>query len=119
MSIAFLKDNQKVSPHEDPLRLNIIIFKGQKRISSIELYNKMGLRLNKYSRWGRSIVSRGIDGEDYIVKILRGGPGLRTKEYLLSLTFARELCFYANLNKAFQLRKFIIEQQAVNTHFKS
>jgi phage anti-repressor protein len=91
--------------------LHLVIIKEKKHVSSIDLYNNIGMNLTHYSRWVKSwLIPNGIEGEDYVdKKIIR--KTMHREEYSITLDFAKELCLKANTNNAKRIRKWIIDEQ--------
>lgn len=101
----------------DLLQINTLII-GTEKVNSVnarETYEYLGLAKGQFSRWIKSAIDKYdfIENEDYIT-IDTNVEG--TKDYIVTLDMAKELCLVSNTAKGKETRKYFInfEKKAKN-----
>ena len=77
-------------------------------VNAREIYDYLGLAKGQFSRWIKSAIDKYdfIENEDYIT-IDMNVEG--TKDYIVTLDMAKELCMVSNTEKGKETRKYFIE----------
>lgn len=77
-------------------------------VNAREIYDYLGLAKGQFSRWIKSAIDKYdfIENEDYIT-IDMNVEG--TKDYIVTLDMAKELCLVSNTSKGKETRKYFIE----------
>ena len=81
-----------------------------KLISSRQLYKELSTSTNHYSEWvGINITTIGVEGLDYFPGYKIVLQHMERPDILLSLEFARSLCYINRTKKALKIRKWLFE----------
>lgn len=88
---------------------------GKKAVSARELYEGLGYDLSQWARWYVKNIEKNqfaIEGEDFIqFDMMSKTPegGRPTKDFILSIDFAKKLSMLARTEKGEQIRNYFIE----------
>lgn len=96
------------SPNADALPA-IINHKDRPAVSARELYQQLGFDSSNWNKWYKKNIlnnSFAIEGEDYSELVLSTN---RTKDFALSLDFAKRLAMMARTQRGEQIRAYFIE----------
>ena len=84
---------------------------GSNVVSARELYSSLGYESNKFSRWSKSKISENdfaIEGQDWVGLDINV-QGNETKDFVISLDFAKRLAMMAKTQKGEEIRTYFIE----------
>jgi len=85
--------------------------KGNQVVSARELYSYLGYESNKFARWAKSKILENdfaIENQDWIGLDINV-QGNETKDYAITLDFAKRLAMMAKTEKGEQVRNYFIE----------
>lgn len=88
---------------------------GQKKVSAREMYVNLGLNLANWKRWANKNIERNpfaVEGIDWAAFVLMMN-GNQTKDYIISLDFAKKLCMQARTDKGELIRNYFLEVEKV------
>jgi anti-repressor protein len=91
--------------------INIEERDGKQAVSARELYSKLGLDLTNWSRWAKKNIEKNefaIDGQDYQGFVIMTS-GNETKDYALTIDFAKKLCMLARTIAGEKIRQYFID----------
>lgn len=88
---------------------------GKKAVSAREMYIGLGLDVTNWKRWALRNVERNpfaIEGVDWVGFVLMTS-GNETKDYILTLDFAKKLCMQARTQRGEDMRNYFLEVERI------
>lgn len=88
---------------------------GKQAVSAKELYKKLGLAPTQWSRWAVKNIEKNIfakEGRDW-VRFDFVSNGSETKDYVLTLDFAKNLCMLSRTERGQQVRNYFLEVEKI------
>ena len=87
---------------------------GKKAVSARELYERLGYDLSQWARWYKKNIETNqfaVENEDWIGFDIMSSSnnGIPTKDFILSIDFAKKLSMLARTEKGEQMRNYFIE----------